>query len=211
MAERGHTLAGDHLDGIYNVGLLAKFHQIHMGEHRAKKRKTRAEKRTRGDNLARGNVDGQPTVVEVLDVDSTTAKRGQKIDLGLEEEVVALALETGVGLLLNLEDDITGHNAGHLVTLTTELNLVAIANTLVDVDVEDLALNNGLLAVTLLAAVLVTDDLALAITVGADGLEALNHRAHLAHHGLHTATVAAGALLDSTLLATTAITARADD
>jgi len=166
---------------------------------------------TRGDNLAGSDVDGQPPVIKVLNVDSATAERGQKINLGLEEQVVSLALETGVGLLLNLEDNITGENTRHLVTLTTELNLVAIANTLVDVDVKNLTLHNGLLTIALLAAVLVTDDLALTVTVGADSLESLNHRTHLAHHGLHTATIAARALLDSTILTTTTIAARTDD
>ena len=163
------------------------------------------------DNLAGQDLNSQPALVKVLNVDGTAGERSKKVDLGVVVEVVTLALEARVRLLLNLELHITGLDARHLVTLTTELNLVAIANTLVDVDVEDLALNNGLLSVTLLAAVLVTDDLSLAVTVGADGLEALDHRAHLAHHGLHTATVAAGALLNSTLLATTAITARTDD
>lgn len=166
---------------------------------------------TRDDNLAGGDVDGHPPVVEVLDVDGTTSKSGEQVNFGLVEEVVVLALEAGVGLLLNLEHDITGQSTGHLVTLAAELDLVTIAHTLVDVNVEHLALHNGLLSVTLLAAVLVTDSLALAVAVRADGLEALDHGTHLAHHGLHTATVAASTLLDSTLLTTAAITATADN
>ena len=147
----------------------------------------------------------------MLDVDGTASKSGKQINLSLVEQVVILALEAGVGLLLNLEDDITRHDTGHLVTLTAELDLVAIAHTLVDVDVEHLALNNGLLAIALLAAVLVLDDLTLTVTVRADRLEALDHGTHLAHHGLHTATVAACALLDGTLLTAAAITATTDD
>lgn len=204
VAERGHTLAGNNLDSIYKERIVSQINSHGRIPNRR-------NQHTRSDNLARSNVDGQPAVVKVLNVDSTTTESGQKVDLSLEEEVVALALETRVGLLLNLEDNITGENARHLVTLTTELDLVAIANTLVDVDVENLALNNGLLTVAALAAVLVTDDLALTVTVGADGLEALDHRTHLAHHSLHTATVTTGALLDSTVLATTAIAASTDN
>ena len=168
-------------------------------------------KHTGNNDFAGGDVDGHPPVVEMLNVDGTTAKRGEQVDLGLVEQVVALALETGVGLLLDLEDHITGHNTGHLVTLAAELDLVAVAHTLVDVNVQHLALHDGLLTTALLAAVLVADDLALTVTVGADGLEALDHGTHLAHHGLHTATVAACALLDSALLTAAAITAGTDD
>lgn len=144
-------------------------------------------------------------------MDSTAGKSGKQIDLSLVEEVVVLTLEAGVGLLLDLEHHVTGHDTRRLVTLAAELNLVAIAHTLVDVDVEHLALNDSLLGVTLFAAVLVADSLSLTVAVRADGLEALNHGTHLAHHSLHTATVAARALLNSTLLTTTAITATTDD
>lgn len=166
---------------------------------------------TRNDNLARGDVDGHPPIVEVLDVNGTAGKSGKQVDLGLVEQVVTLALEAGVGLLLNLEHDITGHDTGHLVTLAAELDLVAVAHTFVDVNVKNLALDDGLLAVTLLAAILITDDLSFTVAVGADSLEALDHGTHLAHHSLHTATVAARALLNSALLSAAAITATADD
>lgn len=78
-------------------------------------------------------------------------------------------------------------------------------------DVEDLAVDNRLLAEALLAAILVLDNLALAIAVWAHRLEALNHGAHLAHHRLHTVAVTARALLDSALLAATALALGADD
>lgn len=168
-------------------------------------------KLTRNDNLARGDVDGQPPLVKVLNVDGAAGKSGQKVDLGLVEQVVVLALEARVGLLLDLEDNIAWHDTGHLVTLAAELDLVAVAHTLVNVNVQHLALHNGLLAVTLLAAVLLPDDLALTIAVGADSLEALDHGTHLAHHGLHTAAIAACARLDGALLAATTLAARTDD
>ena len=141
----------------------------------------------------------------------TTAKGREQVDLSLVEEVVALAREAVVGLLLDFKDDVSRHDIGHLVTLTAELDLVAILDTLVDVDVKHLALHDGLLAAAALAAVLVADDLTLTVTVWADGLEALDHGTHLAHHALHTGTTTAGTRLDRTLLATAAIAARADD
>ena len=147
----------------------------------------------------------------MLNVNSATGKRGEQVDLSLVEQVVVLALEPGVGLLLNLEDNITRKHTRHLVTLTAELDLVAVTYTFVDMDVQHLTLNNGLLTIALLATVLVLDDLSLTVTVRAHSLETLNHRTHLAHHGLHTAAVTARALLDSTLLTTTTITASTDN
>lgn len=144
-------------------------------------------------------------------MDAAAGKSSQKVDLGLVEQVVVLALEARVGLLLNLEDNIAWHDTGHLVTLAAELDLVAITYTLVNVNVEHLALHNGLLAVTLLAAVLLADDLTLAIAVGADSLEALDHGTHLAHHGLHTAAIAACARLDGAILTATTFAAGTDD
>ena len=111
-------------------------------------------------------------------------------------------------LLLDFELNVTGQNAGHLVTLTAEIDLVAGLHASVDVDMQDLPLDNSLLTQTALAAVLVADDLSLTVTVGADRLEALDHGSHLAHHGLRPGTTAASTSLDGTLLTTPAFTLR---
>jgi len=127
------------------------------------------------------------------------------------EEIIVFALEAVMRLLFDFEDDITRFDARQLVTLTSELDLCAALDAPVDVYMQDFAFDDGLLAVTLLASVAVTDDLALALTVGADCLEALNHRAHLSHHGLHATAVATGTLLDRTFLAADAVAFRAND
>lgn len=147
----------------------------------------------------------------MLDVDGATSERGQEVDLCLVVKVVALALEARVRLLLNLKLHITRLDAGHLVTLSSEVDLGAALHTLVDVNVQHLALDDGLLAGALLALVLVADLLTLAVAVGADSLESLDHGAHLAHHGLHTLALAALASLHGTLLTATALTLGADD
>lgn len=116
-----------------------------------------------------------------------------------------------MGLLLNLENDVASLDTGRLITLTSELNLGAAAYALVNVNVEDLAVDGGLLSVALLAAILLFDDLALSVAVGADSLEALDHGAHLAHHCLHAVAVTASASLDSTLLTAETLTLGADD
>lgn len=169
------------------------------------------QKLTWCDNLAGQDLDSQPALVKVLNIDGTAGERSKKVDLGVVVEVVTLALEASVRLLLNLELHITGLDARHLVTLASEVDLGAALHTLVDVNVEHLALDDGLLAGALLALVLLADLLTLTVAVGADGLESLDHGTHLAHHGLHTLALAALASLHSTLLTTAAITLGADD
>jgi hypothetical protein len=136
---------------------------------------------------------------------------GQQVDFGVVEKVVVLALEACVGFLFDFENNVAWFYARELVALASELNLVARLDTAVDVDVQDLALDYRLLAVALLAAVLVADDLSFALAVWADGLEALDHGTHLAHHVLHTATVAASTLLNGAVLAADAVAFGADD
>ena len=78
--------------------------------------------RTRGDGLSGQDVDAEPALVEVLDVDGAAGEGGEQVDLGVVEQVVVLALEARVGLLLDLEDDIAGLDAGGLVALAAELD-----------------------------------------------------------------------------------------
>lgn len=166
---------------------------------------------TRRNDLTRGYLNGQPPFVKVLDMKNATGKRGDQIDLGLVEEVIILPLETGVGLLLNFENDVTRLAVRELVTLAAEFDPGTALDAPVDVDVQNLPLDDSLLAVALLAAVLIADDLSLALAVGANGLETLDHGTHLAHHHLHTAAVAARALLDGALLTSATIALGADD
>lgn len=147
----------------------------------------------------------------MLDVDGTTSKGSDQLNFASVEEIVLLASEACVGLLLNLENNVPGLDAGSLVTFAAELNLGAASNTPVDVDVEDLSVNCGLLAVALLAAVLILDDFSFTIAVGANGLEALDHGTHLAHHGLHTGSVTACTLADGTILSSETVALGADD
>ena len=115
------------------------------------------------NSLAREDIDGEPSVVEVLDKDGTTSQSCDELNIAVVEKVILSAGESRMGLLLDLENDVAGLNARCLVTLASEFDLGAAADTLVDVDVEDLAVDGGLLSVTLLAAVLLPDDLILSV------------------------------------------------
>ena len=97
MTERRHTLAPDHLDGAW-CGLVSKHNtgiDLRDGP-------------TWRNDLARENLNIEPPVVQMLDVDGASGKSCDKIDLGVVEEIIVLPLESGVGLLLNLEDDVAG-------------------------------------------------------------------------------------------------------
>lgn len=166
---------------------------------------------TRSNSLSSQNINAQPAVIEVLDVDGASSESSDQVDVALVKKIVVSASETSVWLLLNFENNIAGLYARRLVTLAAELDLGAATNTSVDMDVEDLAIDDGLLASALLAAILVLDLLTLAVTVGADSLETLNHGTHLAHHGLHTVAITSSASLDGALLTTKTLALGADD
>lgn len=147
----------------------------------------------------------------MLNVDGATSEGGNEINLAVVKKIVSKALEAGMGLLLNVENDVTSQDTRRLVTVAAKFDLGIIGDTLVDVNMENLAVDNGLLAVALLAAVPVLDDLTFTVTVRAFGLEALNHGSELAHHELPTVAVTARATLDGTLLTTDTLALGADD
>lgn len=154
------------------------------------------------DHLAGGDVDRECVVIEVLDEDLTTAESSEEVDLYFDKEVVLPALEARVGLLVDDNDNIAWNGVGCLIGLFLECDLLAILHSLVDADLEDLALLVDLLAVALLAAVLGVDDLTLTLALGAGLLHLLNHGAELAEDDLDTLTIASATCLDSTFLAT---------
>jgi hypothetical protein len=147
----------------------------------------------------------------MLNIDGPARKSSDKVDLGVVEKVVILSLESGMWLLLDLENHISRLNPRRLVTLTPELNLVSCSNTSVDVNVENLSLDDRFLAIAALALILLADEFTLSITVGADSLEALDHGTHLAHHGLHAVAITASTLFNCAFLSTTSFTLRADN
>jgi hypothetical protein len=146
-----------------------------------------------------------------LNSDLTTSQSSEQVNLGAIEQVILLALESGVFLLFDNENDISGYNVWALITLSIKDDLGPVLHSLIDMDMQDLALLDDLLSVAVLALVLLPDGLSLSITVGTNGLESLNHWTHLAHHGLGTHSVTGTALLDRTLLASASITLRAQD
>jgi hypothetical protein len=163
------------------------------------------------DGFAGHNLNAQPSIVQVLDVNGTTSKGRNELDIARVEQIVVFALESSVGLLLNLENDVASLDARSLVALASELDLGAVSDAAVDVNMKNFPVHNRLLSVALSASVLLLDELSLAAAVGADRLEPLDHGAHLAHHGLHAVAVAARTPTDSSFLASNAVALGAND
>jgi hypothetical protein len=196
-------LSPNHLDGVW--------FWLSATDHFASASRFAVVTLTMPNGLSWKNVDCQPSLIEMLDIDGTTSKGGDELDLRMVEEVVVATGKSGVGLLFNLEDDVARNDTGSLVSLATELDLGTALDTTINMDMKDLAIDNSLLAQALFAAVLILEYFSLAVAVGADRLESLDHGTHLAHHRLHTVTVAARAPPDRTLLATATLALRADD
>ena len=113
--------------------------------------------------------------------------------------------------MFDFELNVSCKNSRHLVSFSSEIDFVAILNTFVDVHMKYFSLDDGFLAVASLASVFVPDDLAFSLAIWAHGLKSLDHRPHLAHHGLHPSAIAARALFYGTLFSPTALTCRTDD
>ena len=88
---------------------------------------------------------------------------------------------------------------------------MAALYTSINMDMQDLPLDDGLLAQAFLASVLVPYHLPLALAIRADSLKALDHWPHLAHHSLCTRTPASCACSNGTFFATSTIAGRTDD
>jgi hypothetical protein len=147
----------------------------------------------------------------MLDEDGTSSQCGDEFNVGVVKEIVLLTSKAGVRLLLDLKDHVPSLDAGSLITLASKLDLGAASDTSIDMDVKDFPVHDGLLAIALLTSVLLLDDLALAVAVRANGLEALDHGAHLAHHCLHSMAIATRASSYGALLASAALALGADD
>jgi hypothetical protein len=146
----------------------------------------------------------------MLNVDNTTSESRQQVDFSMVEQVIVLALKPWVRFLLDFKLDVTRKHPRHLVTFTSEIDLVAGLNSSIYVNVQYLALDNGFLSQTSLAPIFLTNRLSLALAVRTDSLESLDHRPHLPHHGLHARAVATRASLYRAFFATASVTGWAD-
>lgn len=163
------------------------------------------------DNLSRDNGNVQSMLIKMLNGKVTTGQSSEKVNLGIVEQIVTLPLESRVRLLFDNDDNITRDSTRLLVGFASKLDLLTTLHTLVDVNFKHLSFLGGLLAATGLTSVLGVHHLTSTLTLGTGLLDLLHHRAKLTEHDLDTSTLTAGTGLNSTLLATSAITGLADN
>lgn len=163
------------------------------------------------DNLSRDNGNVQSMLIKMLNGKVTTGQSSEKVNLGIVEQIVTLPLESRVRLLFDNDDNITRDSTRLLVGFASKLDLLTTLHTLIDVNFKHLSFLGGLLAATGLTSVLGVHHLTSTLTLGTGLLDLLHHRAKLTEHDLDTSTLTAGTGLNSTLLATSAITGLADN
>lgn len=147
----------------------------------------------------------------MLDSKLTAAQRSKQVDLLVEEQVVLLAPEPVVRLLLDDNDNVSWSDSWCLVALSPERDRLAPPHTLVDVDFEHLFLGDNFAAVAHFAPIFVVDDFPSAVALVARLLDLLDHRTHLAERDPDTAAAARRALSHSALFATLTAALGAND
>ncbi|KAH3663342.1 hypothetical protein OGAPHI_005332 [Ogataea philodendri] len=131
----------------------------------------------------------------MLDCKFSASKSGEKIDLGVIEQVLALSSEQWMFLLVNHENNVTRNDVWLLVTFSRENDSLTSLHSWIDVNLQDLSLVNDLLTLTGLTSVLWRDDVSFSVTNLTSGLESLDHRTHLSGDELHSHTVTGRTLL----------------
>jgi hypothetical protein len=119
--------------------------------------------------------DEQFPAVKLRDNKVEAAKRLGQANGVSHDEVVTRALELFMRLGLQHDNDVARLDAGLLIALATQIDLLAVAHALVDVHLNHLGLVVDLLASARRTPVLLGDDLALPTAVGADALDLLGH------------------------------------
>lgn len=152
----------------------------------------------------------QHPVIQVLDGKVTTRNRRQQIHLCRTVQIIPLALEPIMLLLLHHNDHIARLHARGLITLPVEAHLVARPGPFVDVHIQHLALLRRLFAVAGLAAVLGVHHLARALALVTRLLDLLHHGSDLAKHDFDTLAATRGTGGDGALFAAAALAAFAD-
>src|SRR6056300_664153 len=111
------------------------------------------------DGLALVRGDDELTTVEVVDGHLHAAQRLDEGNFLLDEQIIPLASERLVLLLLDDEDDVARNCVRRLVRFALEDNLLVVSHTLFDVNLEHLLLLDNLLRPAHVALVLFADRL----------------------------------------------------
>lgn len=181
VAQRWHTLTGNH----FQITVLNDFSR-HYCNH-------------------------ESAVVEMLDDKLASSERSEEVKLNLINEIVILALESVMRLLLHNDHHVSWLSAWCLITFPSKGDGLAILHSFVDVDLQKFLLWYRLLAFASSAPVASVDDFSGPRTLVTGGLHLLNHGTHLTQSNADTTSIASMTSLDSTVLAALSFTFRADN
>ena len=131
------------------------------------------------------------TAIKVSQHEIDTSECLEQRDLFFHQKVSTTTLESIVGLLLDLNDDITGLDIREFISLAMEDVFLTVGSALIDLDLEDLLVLDHFLSIAILALVFLVDDLTLTIAIiaWASTLRVHARSQHL-HNSSHTATLA---------------------
>lgn len=144
--------------------------------------------------------------IKVSQHEIDASKSLEKRDLLFNQKISSAALESIVGLLLDLNDDITGLDIREFISLAMEDVFLTVGSALIDLDLEYLLILDDFLAIAFLALVFLVDDLTLTVAViaWASTLRVHARSQHL-HDSPHTATLAGTARSNCSSLASETI------
>lgn len=153
----------------------------------------------------------QRPIVEVLDNKLTASERCEEVELHLANEIVLLALESVMRLLLHDDNHVSWFGAWRLITLSRKGHSLAVLHALVDMHLQEFLLRDRLLSLAYATSVASIDDFSGPRTFVAGRLHLLDHRTHLTEGNANTTSIAGMAGLDCTFLAALSFTFGADD
>jgi hypothetical protein len=147
----------------------------------------------------------------VLNNKLTTSERCEEVELHFANEIVLLALEPVMRLLLYNDDHISWFGTWCLITLAGEGNSLAVLHALVYVNLQVFLLRDCLLSLASAAPIASVDDFSGPRAFVTGGLHLLNHWTHLTQSDANTTSVAGMTGLDGAFLAALSFALGADN
>jgi hypothetical protein len=140
-----------------------------------------------------------------------TSKGSQKINFDFDYEIILLSTEPFMRLFFDDNDDVSRFCRGRLVGFASKNDGLTALHSFVDVDLQHFFIREDLLALAVAAPIFGVDKFTSSRAVIASGLNLLNHGAHMAHHDLDTASMAAGTRPHCTVLSSLALAFGTED
>lgn len=145
--------------------------------------------------------------IEVLKSEIDSSQGINKSDSLFHDQISTLSLESLVWLLLANNDNITSFHSGKLISLSMEFIFIFVRGAFIDINIDDFLFFDDFFAITVLAFILVVNNLAFSVAIVARALRLSVHsRSKLDHLRDHTLSSAFRASLDCSFFSSFSIT-----